>query len=38
MYMDASQRGALMLVRFVAGCVMVISLLDIGLYYKVFRT
>ena len=30
--MDSSQRGALMLVRLIAGCVMVIGLLDTGLY------
>jgi len=30
--MDAPHRGALMLVRFVAGCVMVIGLLEVGLY------
>ena len=30
--MDAPHRGALMLVRLVAGCVMVIGLLDVGLY------
>jgi hypothetical protein len=30
--MDAPQRGALMFVRLVAGCVMVIGLLDAGLY------
>jgi hypothetical protein len=30
--MDASHRGALMLVRLIAACVMVIGLLDAGLY------
>jgi len=30
--MDASQRGALLFVRFIAGCGMVIGLLDTGLY------
>lgn len=30
--MDASHRGALMLVRFVAGCVMVVGLMEVGLY------
>jgi hypothetical protein len=30
--MDSSQRGALMLVRLIAACVMVIGLLDTGLY------
>lgn len=31
--MESSQRGALGLVRLVAGCLMVIGLLDAGLYF-----
>jgi hypothetical protein len=30
--MESSQRGALSLVRLIAGCLMVVGLLDIGLY------